>query len=249
MHKARIFISYSHRGNGPEWKADLLRALHVFEQHHLLDVWQDGKIRVSSFWDDDIRQAMDDARLAIVLLTKEALESEFILETEFPTLRERRHRGELLVFPVVCEDCDWRAHDWLRATRAPNESRPLSQVAKRAQDRDRNEQGGSTNKMLSVFEDWFARRGYFGARQLAVPRILDLFHRLVEAGCLGALRKPPVIEGLTVALFRTRRDADFNQANLEPLLGEDWNTATAFLADFGLIMSHAYANRMDKPIG
>ena len=46
---SRIFISYSHRGKGPEWKAALLRALHVFERHHLLDVWQDGKIHVSSF--------------------------------------------------------------------------------------------------------------------------------------------------------------------------------------------------------
>ncbi len=38
MSNARIFISYSHRGEGPKWKAALLRSLHVFEQHHLLDV-------------------------------------------------------------------------------------------------------------------------------------------------------------------------------------------------------------------
>ena len=31
----RIFISYSHRGKGLEWKAKLLRAFHVFEQQHL----------------------------------------------------------------------------------------------------------------------------------------------------------------------------------------------------------------------
>jgi hypothetical protein len=47
----KVFISYSHRGNGPQRKAALLRVLHVFEQHHLLDVWQDGKIRVSSYWE------------------------------------------------------------------------------------------------------------------------------------------------------------------------------------------------------
>jgi hypothetical protein len=55
---SRIFISYSHRGNGPKWKEALLRALHVFEQQHVLDVWQDGKIRVSRYWDDDIQEAM-----------------------------------------------------------------------------------------------------------------------------------------------------------------------------------------------
>jgi hypothetical protein len=69
--QSRIFISYSHRGNGPAWKAALLRALHVFERHHLLDDWQDGKIRNRSIWNDDIQQAMTSAQLAVALLTKE----------------------------------------------------------------------------------------------------------------------------------------------------------------------------------
>ena len=128
MSNARIFVSYSHRETGPAWKAALLRALHVFERHHLLDVWQDGKIRISSFWNDDIQQAMASAKVGVVLLTKEALESEFILASEFPVLRERQQRDELPIFPVVCEDCNWKVHDWLRATQAPNNSNPLSQL-------------------------------------------------------------------------------------------------------------------------
>jgi hypothetical protein len=133
-HKSRIFISYSHRGNGPEWKEKLLKALHVFEQQHLLDVWQDGKIRVSSYWDDDIKQAMASAGLAVVLLTQEALESEYILREEFPFLRELQQNGTP-VFPVICEECDWRSHEWLRATQAPNESNPLSQLSATGQER------------------------------------------------------------------------------------------------------------------
>lgn len=134
MSGPRIFVSYSHRGRGPDWKSSLLRALHVFDRHYLLDVWQDGKIRVSTFWDDDIKQAMHQAQAAVVLLTPEALESPYVLETEFPYLRERQEHARLPVFPVVCEPCDWRAHDWLRATQAPNESRPLSELAPERQD-------------------------------------------------------------------------------------------------------------------
>jgi predicted nucleotide-binding protein len=89
---ARVFISYSHRGNGPEWKAALLRELQVFDKYHLLDIWQDGKIRISSFWDDDIKQAIKNAQLAVVLLIKECLESEYILNTEFPLLCERQQK-------------------------------------------------------------------------------------------------------------------------------------------------------------
>jgi hypothetical protein len=138
---ARIFISYSHRGNGPEWKAWLVYHLGVFEQHHLLDVWQDGKIRVSKYWDDDIKQAMESASLAVVLLTPESLDPRseadpnYILNVEFPLLRERQQRDKLPVFPVICEECNWRAHDWLQATQAPNNSNPLSQLSDAAQDR------------------------------------------------------------------------------------------------------------------
>ena len=90
---ARVFVSYSHRGRGPEWKAALVNALHVFERHHLLDVWQDGKIRVSSFWNDDIQQAMAGARVAVVLLPKQALESEYILKTEPDFARKNSSDG------------------------------------------------------------------------------------------------------------------------------------------------------------
>jgi hypothetical protein len=132
----RIFISYSRRANGPKWKAALLKALQVFEQQHLLDVWEDGKIRVSSFWNDDITQAMSQAQLAVVLLTKEALESEFIRRVELPFLRDRQKNDNLPVIPVICEECDeWKNHDWLRATQAPNNSKPLAPLSQAAQNR------------------------------------------------------------------------------------------------------------------
>jgi|SRR5579883_3226216 len=126
---ARIFISYSHRGNGLRWKQNLLAALQVFEKHHLLDVWQDGLIRVGSFWDDDIKQAMEAASIAIVLLTDDALKSQYILEVELPYLEMRQQRDNLPVFPVICEPCDWRAHGWLRATQAANGSVALSTLS------------------------------------------------------------------------------------------------------------------------
>src|SRR5262245_39854337 len=126
---SRIFISYSHRGNGPRWLVALLRALHVFERHHLLDVWQDGRIRLGSSWDDDIVRAMNSARLAVVLLTEEALQSEYIVTRELPVLRDRQQNEQLPVIPVVCEPCGWQRHNWIRATQAPNGSRPLSELA------------------------------------------------------------------------------------------------------------------------
>jgi tetratricopeptide (TPR) repeat protein len=101
---------------------------------------------------------------------------------------------------------------------------------------DRKEQGGTTFKMLATFENWFARSGEFGARQLAVLRMLGLFDRPADAGSIAALRKPPVIAGLTDPLFTTRLDSSTGRATVQPLVQEEWNTTTSFLADFGLLL-------------
>ena len=125
----RIFISYSHQGRGPEWRAKLLKALKVFEQHHLLDVWEDGKIRISTAWNDDITQAMSSAGAAVFLLTPEALESEFILKTELPFLQNRWEKDRIPVFSVVCELCRWKeqeASKWLQAIQSPAGAEPLA---------------------------------------------------------------------------------------------------------------------------
>jgi len=100
---------------------------------------------------------------------------------------------------------------------------------------DRKEQGGTTFKMLAAFEKWFAKSGEFGARQLAVLRILGIFDRPAEAGCVAALRRPPVIDGLTDPLFQTTIDSNTGQSTTQQLVEEEWNTVTSFLADFGLL--------------
>ena len=129
MDASRVFVSYSHRGSGPEWKAKLLKALEVFERHHLLDVWEDGKIRVSAAWNDDITGAMSSASLAVFLLTPEALESDYILKTELPFFQRRWQPERIPVFPVVCEPCRWKEEEeskWLRAIQSPSGAEPLS---------------------------------------------------------------------------------------------------------------------------
>lgn len=121
----RIFVSYTRKGNGPKWKTRLLESFRVFERLGLIDVWEDGKLRVSSFWDDDIKQAIACSNAAVVLLTPEALESEYIVDTELPALEEGQRDRGISVYPIVCEDCDWRSFDLLRNTLAAHAERPL----------------------------------------------------------------------------------------------------------------------------
>jgi tetratricopeptide (TPR) repeat protein len=86
---------------------------------------------------------------------------------------------------------------------------------------DAKTQGGHAFRVMAAYERWLAQGGEEGARQLAVLRLLGLFDRPADAGCLAALRRPPAIAGLT-----------------EPLVGpgeDDWNLTLSTLADCRLV--------------
>jgi tetratricopeptide (TPR) repeat protein len=82
-------------------------------------------------------------------------------------------------------------------------------------------QSGYAFKTIGAYEKWLNGGGKEGARQLAVLRLLGLFDRPADAGCLTALRDEPIITELT-----------------EPLVGleeEDWNLTLSSLSDCGLV--------------
>jgi tetratricopeptide (TPR) repeat protein len=86
---------------------------------------------------------------------------------------------------------------------------------------DEKSKGGHAFKAMAAYEKWLADGGEEGARQLAILRLMGLFDRPADAGCLDALRQLPAIAGLT-----------------EPIMDvaeEDWNLAVAALGDCGLI--------------
>jgi tetratricopeptide (TPR) repeat protein len=143
------------------------------ENHHLMDVWRDDKMDLGRPWDDDIKQAMSNSLLAVILLTKEALKSDYILTTEFPALRALQQNDKLLVIPVICEPCNWRSHAWLKASQAPNGSRPLSGLSDAERDRVFRQLASTIAKQVSrmALEDLVPPKGWFdGLRALVLPR-------------------------------------------------------------------------------
>lgn len=83
---------------------------------------------------------------------------------------------------------------------------------------------GHAFKVMGAYAKWLATGGENGARQLAVLRIMGLFDRPADLGCLGALRKVPAIPGLTEPLVN--------------LTDAQWNTTITRLAECGLVLMH-----------
>lgn len=122
MDQPRIFISYSHHDE--EWKDRLRKQLAALPVR--LAEWNDRNIKGGEDWESQIRMAMDQANLAVLLVTADFLCSEFITKVEVPRLLERHRAGELLLYPIIVSFCPWKKVDWLRALNCrPKDGLPL----------------------------------------------------------------------------------------------------------------------------
>ena len=96
---------------------------------------------------------------------------------------------------------------------------------------DAKVQGGHAFKVMKAYEIWLGKGGEDSARQLAILRLLGLFDRPADSGCITALRKEPPIEKLTETLVG--------------LDDEDWNYTVSNLGECGLISVYADQSAMD----
>ena len=94
-----VFISYCHQDK--EWLVKLKLFLRPMEDQGLLQVWDDTEIKPGARWADDIRKALDGARIAVFLVTQNFLNSEFIREKELPVLLKNAEDRGCLIFWVA----------------------------------------------------------------------------------------------------------------------------------------------------
>jgi len=111
MRKHKVFISYSHKDK--RWKDRLVTHLSVLEKQGLLEVWVDDRIGVGSEWYQTIKKAVDEAAVAILMVTPNFLTSDFICRKEVPWLLRRRAKDGLRVFPILVSPAAWHRVKWL----------------------------------------------------------------------------------------------------------------------------------------
>jgi tetratricopeptide (TPR) repeat protein len=120
-----VFISYSHQDE--DWKDRLLVHLGVLEEEGLLQTWNDRNLGAGDEWFEEIRAAMNNARVAVFLVSAHSLKSKFIRHQEIPHLLDRRANEGMIFFPVIVKSCVWEDLPWLSRFQArPQDGRPLA---------------------------------------------------------------------------------------------------------------------------
>lgn len=108
-----VFISYSHAD--AVWKDRLtvfLRCVSLRDQVQFR-AWNDDEIRIGDAFESTIKQAIDDAAVAVLLVSPDFMASEFVHEVELPWMRERSDAGALAVLPVLIRPSPLSLDDWL----------------------------------------------------------------------------------------------------------------------------------------
>ena len=93
-----IFVSYSHRDQ--LWLERLQVHLHPALSYGHLDLWDDTRLKAGDRWLDAIREAIDRADVAIVLISADFMASDFIRTHELPRLLKAADERGTIVIPV-----------------------------------------------------------------------------------------------------------------------------------------------------
>jgi hypothetical protein len=132
MSDALIFISYSRQDE--EWMKLLVKHLRVLQRDDSFRVWTDQEIGVGEDWLNKIREALNNARVGILLVSADSLTSNCILNEELPPLLKKRAKDGLRFIPIIIRYCGWQALDWLKQMNVrPKGAEPLSKRGARAE--------------------------------------------------------------------------------------------------------------------
>ncbi len=96
-----VFISYSHVD--AKYLTQLKRHLSTFKDR--IGIWDDNLIKPGDKWRQEIENALNNSRIAILLISADFFHSDFINKVELPTLLQRAEQNGTLILSVIIKPC------------------------------------------------------------------------------------------------------------------------------------------------
>ena len=121
-----IFISYSHIDQ--LWLERIQIMLKPLVRKGNLTLWDDKKLHTGDNWLIEIGNALERARVSVMLVSPNFLASDFISEVELPTLLQAASNGGLKVCWILISSCLYETSGLIEFQAAHNIDEPLDSL-------------------------------------------------------------------------------------------------------------------------
>jgi len=128
MSRSDIFISYCHKD--AKWLEQLLTHLKPLERDDNITVWKDTDIQAGDKWKDKIRTALERAKVAVLLVTPNFLDSDFIHAVELPHFLKASETNGLRILWIAVSASRYRGSAIEQFQSANNPEKPLDILTK-----------------------------------------------------------------------------------------------------------------------
>ena len=102
----RIFIAYSSKDL--VFKEEIRKRLRPLQRAGKVKIWDNYDIEVGRDWDAEVKEKLAKSDLILLLLSPDALDSEYFYEVEAPIALARHKAGEAIAVGVLLRPCSFR---------------------------------------------------------------------------------------------------------------------------------------------
>lgn len=103
--RTQVFISYSHIDT--KWLQRLQVHLKPLVREGRIILWDDTQIQSGIKWQDAIQQALNNTKVAVLLVSADFMASDFIFSKELPPLLAAAESDGAIVIPVIVSPCSF----------------------------------------------------------------------------------------------------------------------------------------------
>ena len=132
MNRTKVFINYSHQD--AEWLERLQVHLKPLEREGIIDRWDDTRIKAGAKWLDEIKNALAEAKVAVLLVSADFLASDFIAQAELPSLLAAAEMEGAVILSVILSPSLFKQTNLAQFQAVNSPDRPLIGMERGAQE-------------------------------------------------------------------------------------------------------------------